>query len=120
MTCTISSLVGLKMIDNTILAGDADTLYQFITEDIYSPEDLDNAEFLHKAALVGHTECVRVLLENDHQVRAIQPRCHLEFRTSRFYYSNTSKSEGTSNEVGSDVDLLNLSFVQKQVNLFIE
>ena len=82
MTYTISSLVGLKMIDNTILAGDADTLYQFITEDIYSPEDLDNAEFLHKAALVGHTECVRVLLENDLQVRAIQPRRHLEFRTS--------------------------------------
>lgn len=56
------------MIDNTILTGDADTLYQFLTEDIYSPEDLDGAEFLHKAALVGHTECVRVLLEHDLQV----------------------------------------------------
>ena len=63
------------MIDNTILAGDADTLYQFLTEDIYSPEDLDNAEFLHKAALVGHTECLRVLLENDLQVRTTEPRC---------------------------------------------
>ena len=59
------------MIDNAILGGDADTLYQFLMEDIYSAEDLDTAEFLHKAALVGHTECLRVLLEHDLHVRPL-------------------------------------------------
>ncbi len=62
------SIAGLKLLENTILAGDADGLYQLLGEGVYTSHDLDQAEFLHKAALLGHAECVRVLLEADCRV----------------------------------------------------
>ena len=81
----------MKLLDNAIIANDAESLNAFLREGVFTKEDLDEYHLLHHAAMMGHVTCVCELLAKGASVNALDS----QFGMTPLHFAAMSEEDST-------------------------